>query len=176
MLGLLIAFPVVLGWAIVETSSVLDQDAEASARDASDIAAYDDHAVFEITSKIQPDCDHSGDGIETGKANESSMGAAEQKNFQDVLAGTQDHNVFKLIAEDSCRMAQIMDFTKGEDQIEIHYPISEFSSEPAKELLERTNTYGIKSDLSIRLDGEEVAVVKGAFLEIEDKDIFLVAV
>lgn len=54
-------------------------------------------------------------------------------------------------------MAQIMDFTKGEDQIEIHYPISEFSSEPAKELLERTNTYGTKSDLSIRLDGEEVA-------------------
>ena len=176
MLGLLIAFPVVLGWAIVETSSVLDQDAEASARDASDIAAYDDHAVFEITSKIQPDCDHSGDGIETGKANESSMGAAEQENFQDVFAGTQDHNVFQLIAEDSCGMAQIMDFTKGEDQIEIHYPISEFSSEPAKELLERTNTYGIKPDLSIRLDGEEVAVVKGAFLEIEDKDIFLVAV
>lgn len=70
----------------------------------------------------------------------------------------------------------IMCFTKGEDQIEIHYPISEFSSEPAKELLERTNTYGIKSDLLIRLDGEEVAVVKGAFLEIEDKDIFLVAV
>lgn len=98
MLGLLIAFPVVLGWAIVETSGVLDQDAEASARDASDIAAYDDHSVFEITSKIQPDCDHSGDGIETGKANESSMGAAEQENFQDVLAGTQDHNVFQLIA------------------------------------------------------------------------------
>ena len=176
MLGLLIAFSMVLGWAVVETSGVLDQDVEASARDASDIAASDDHAVFEITSKIQPDCDHSGDGIETGKANESSMGAAEQENFQDVLAGTQDHNVFQLIAEDSCGMAQIMDFTKGEDQIEIHYPISEFSSEPAKELLERTNTYGIKSDLSIRLDGEEVAVVKGAFLEIEDKDIFLVAV
>ena len=176
MLGLLIAFPMVLGWAIVETSGVLDQEAEASARDASDIAAYDDHAVFEITSKIQPDCDHSGDGIETGKANESSMGAAEQENFQDVLAGTQDHNVFQLIAENSCGMAQIMDFTKGENQIEIHYPISEFSSEPAKELLERTNTYGIKSDLLIRLDGEEVAVVKGAFLEIEDKDIFLVAV
>ena len=69
-----------------------------------------------------------------------------------------------------------MDFTKGEDQIEIHYAISEFSSEPAKELIERTNRYGTKSDLSIRLDGEEVAVVKGAFLEIEDKDIFLVAV
>ena len=154
MLGLLIAFPVVLGWAIVETSSVLNQDAEASARDASDIAAYDDHAVFEITSKIQPDCDHSGDGIETGKANESSMGAAEQENFQDVLAGTQDHNVFQLIAENSCGMAEIMDFTKGENQIEIHYPISEFSSEPAKELIERTNTYGTKSDLSIRLDGE----------------------
>lgn len=34
MLGLLIAFPMVLGWAIVETSGVLDQDAEASARDA----------------------------------------------------------------------------------------------------------------------------------------------
>ena len=49
-------------------------------------------------------------------------------------------------------------------------------SEPAKELVERANTDGIKSDLSIRLDGEEVAVVKGAFLEIEDKDIFLVAV
>ena len=176
MLGLLIAFSMVLGWAIVETSGVLDQDAEASARDASNIAAYDDHAVFEITSKIQPDCDHSGDGIETDKADESSMSAVEQENFQDVLAGTQDHNVFQLIAEDSCGMAQIMDFTKGEDQIVIHYPISEFSSEPAKELLERTNTYGIKPDLSIRLDGEEVAVVKGAFLEIEDKDIFLVAV
>ena len=176
MLGLLIAFPVVLGWAIVETSSVLDQDAEASARDASDIAAYDDHAVFEITSKIQPDCDHRGDGIETGKAEESSMGSAERKNFQDVLAGMQDHNRFQLVAEDSHGMAQMMDFTKVEDQIEIHYPISEFSSEPAKELLERTNTYGIKPDLSIRLDGEEVAVVKGAFLEIEDKDIFLVAV
>ncbi|MGB1154535.1 MAG: hypothetical protein ACPG4F_10200 [Paracoccaceae bacterium] len=176
MLGLLIAFPMVLGWAIVETSGVLDEDAEASARDASDIETSDDHAVFEITSKIQPDCDHSGDGIETDKADESSMGAVEQENFKDVLAGTQDHDVFQLIAEDSHGVAQIMDFTKGEDQIEIHYPISEFSSEPAKELLERTNKYGTKSDLSIRLDGEEVAVVKGAFLEIDDKDIFLVAV
>ena len=176
MLGLLIAFPMVLGWVIVETSGVLDEGAEASAHDASDIEASDDHAVFEITSKIQPDCDHSGDGIETGKADESSMGAAEQENFQDVLAGTQDHNVFQLIAEDNHGMAKIMDFTKGEDQIEIHYAIGEFSSEPAKELIERTNTDGTKSDLSIRLDGEEVAVVKGAFLEIEDKDIFLVAV
>lgn len=176
MLGLLIAFPMVLGWAIVETSGVLDEDAEASARDASDIETSDDHAVFEITSKIQPDCDHSGDGIETDKADESSMGAVEQENFKDVLAGTQDHDVFQLIAEDSHGVAQIMDFTKGEDQIEIHYTISEFSSEPAKELIERTNTDGTKSDLSIQLDGEQVAVVKGAFLEIDDKDIFLVAV
>ena len=176
MLGLLIAFPMVLGWAIVEIYGVLDQDVEASAHDALDIEASDDHAVFEITSKIQPDCDHRGDGIETGKAEESSMGSAERESFQDVLAGMQDHNRFQLVAEDSHGMAQMMDFTKVEDQIEIHYSIGEFSSEPAKELVEKTNTDGTKSDLSIRLDGEEVAVVKGAFLEIEDKYIFLVAV
>jgi hypothetical protein len=113
----------VLGWAIVETFGFLDEhaDAEASARDASDIEASDDHAIFEITSKIQPDCDHSGDEIETGKADEISMGSAELEGFQDIFVGRQDHDVFQLIAEDSCGMAQIMDFTKGEDQIEIHY-------------------------------------------------------
>ena len=46
MLGLLIAFPMFLGRAIVETSGFLDQDAEGSARDASDIEASDDHAIF----------------------------------------------------------------------------------------------------------------------------------
>ena len=63
------------------------------------------------------------------------MGSAELENFRDILVGTLDHDVFQLIAKDSRWMAQVIDFIECEDQIEFQYPISKFSSEPAKELV-----------------------------------------
>ena len=75
-----------------------------------------------------------------------------------------------MIADASSGAAKIQDFTKGEDAIEIHYPKTNPRAVPELTLGLKT---GSTSDLSISLNGAEVAVIKDAFGHIEANDIQL---
>ena len=88
-----------------------------------------------------------------------------------IYSYTEDRTL--SIVEETTGAAQILDFTKDVDQIEIQYPQSDPASVPVLELAPKD---GAPSDLSIKIRGNEVAVIKDAFGKIEVGDIFLRAV
>ena len=146
MLGLLIMLPMVLGWFIVETSGVFDDDEEAAFGDP--IYPYEMNVTeFGMDS----------DEFENEAANDPSGG------------------------EDG--FVQTFDFNKDEHRIEIHYPASELFdplSTPEIVLEEirasEAREGAQKSDLSIKFNGAQVAVIRAAYGEVEAEDIRMVAV
>ena len=83
-------------------------------------------------------------------------------------------------------MAQILDFNKEEDQIEIQYSQSGLASAPTFELVENGSDYSIKLTFTfeaseangneVKVITKEVAVIKDPFEQIEAENVFLRAV